>query len=50
REIDIEGLDVYSEKSPLGSAVMGQKVGETVTYTAPNGREIKVTIKDAKYH
>ena len=37
REIDIEGLDVYSEKSPLGSAVMGQKVGETVTYTAPNG-------------
>ena len=50
REIDIEGLDVYSEKSPLGSAVMGQKIGETVTYTAPNGREIKVTIKDAKFH
>jgi len=50
REIDIEGLDVYSEKSPLGSAVMGQKIGKTVTYTAPNGREIKVTIKDAKFH
>ena len=50
REIDIEGLDVYSEKSPLGSAVMGQKIGATVTYTAPNGREIKVTIKDAKFH
>jgi transcription elongation factor GreA len=49
REIDIEGLDVYSEKSPLGAAVLGQKIGETVTYTAPNGKEIKVTIKDVAH-
>ena len=41
-------LDVYSEKSPLGSAILGHKVGETASYTAPNGRDIKVKIIDAK--
>jgi transcription elongation factor GreA len=48
REISSGDLDVYSEKSPLGSAVMGAKIGDTVSYTAPNGKEIKVEIKDAK--
>ena len=43
------GADVYSEKSPLGGAVHGQTIGATVTYTAPNGREISVTIKAAEY-
>lgn len=47
REIASTQLDVYSEKSPLGSAILGAKVGETVTYTAPNGREIKVAIVEA---
>ena len=37
-------LDVYSEGSPLGAAILGHKVGDTVIYTAPNGKEIKVTI------
>ncbi len=41
-------LEVYSEKSPLGSAINGRGVGESVTYTAPNGREIPVKIKAAK--
>ena len=41
-------LDVYSEKSPLGSSVLGAKVGDKVSYTAPNGREISVVVKDAK--
>jgi transcription elongation factor GreA len=41
-------LEVYSEKSPLGSAINGHKVGDTVSYTAPNGRDIKVKIIDAK--
>jgi transcription elongation factor GreA len=41
-------LDVYSEKSPLGSAIMGRKIGDEVTYTAPNGREIPVKVKAAK--
>lgn len=41
-------LDVYSEKSPLGAAIAGHKVGDTTSYTAPNGREIKVRILEAK--
>jgi transcription elongation factor GreA len=37
-------LDVYSEKSPLGEAIVGLKVGDTTTYAAPNGREITVEV------
>jgi transcription elongation factor GreA len=49
REITSDEYDVYSEKSPLGSAVMGAKIGETVSYTAPNGKAISVEIKDARF-
>jgi len=46
REIVADGsdLDVYSEKSPLGLAINGLKVGSSTTYTAPNGKEITVEI------
>jgi transcription elongation factor GreA len=37
-------LDVYSEQSPLGAAILGLKVGATTKYTAPNGKEIVVKI------
>jgi transcription elongation factor GreA len=37
-------LDVYSEQSPLGAAIIGLKVGDSTTYTAPNGREITVKV------
>lgn len=37
-------LDVYSEGSPLGTAIVGHKVGDTVVYTAPNGKDITVVI------
>ena len=50
REIASGDLDVYSEKSPLGAAVMGAEIGASVLYTAPNGREIKVVIKAAKFY
>ena len=40
-------LDVYSEMSPLGAAIVGHKVGDSASYTAPNGREISVKILDA---
>jgi transcription elongation factor GreA len=40
-------IDVYSPKSPLGSAINGKKVGETATYTLPNGRASAVEIIDA---
>lgn len=35
---------VYSPQSPLGDSVNGKKVGETVYYTAPNGKKIEVKI------
>jgi transcription elongation factor GreA len=41
-------LDVYSEKSPLGAAIIGHQVGDTTAYTAPNGKEIPVRIVAAK--
>ncbi|MBM7831407.1 transcription elongation factor GreA [Agromyces cerinus] len=37
-------LDVWSTQSPLGAAILGLKVGEKTSYTAPNGREIAVEI------
>jgi transcription elongation factor GreA len=50
REISSGDLDVYSEKSPLGSAVMGAKVGEEKSYTAPNGKNISVKIINAEIY
>lgn len=41
-------LDVFSAQSPLGDAVLGKKVGETTSYTAPNGNEITVKIIGAE--
>ena len=38
------GLTVYSPESALGSAIMGSKPGATVTYQAPNGRDITVEV------
>jgi len=40
-------IDVYSPKSPLGAAIAGKKVGETATYSLPNGRATSVEIIDA---
>lgn len=37
-------LDVYSEASPLGAAILGLKEGAKTSYEAPNGREIKVEV------
>jgi len=37
-------LDVYSEQSPLGAAILGLKVGSKTRYTTPNGKEIEVEI------
>ena len=37
-------LDVFSEQSPLGAAIIGLKVGDRTTYPAPNGREIAVEV------
>ncbi|MEN9660486.1 MAG: hypothetical protein RLZZ443_415, partial [Actinomycetota bacterium] len=37
-------IDVYSPDSPLGSAIIGHKVGETLSFFLPNGREKEVEI------
>jgi transcription elongation factor GreA len=41
-------LDVYSEKSPMGAAIVGAEPGETRTYTTPAGKEISVKVIEAK--
>ena len=37
-------LTVYSPESALGKAIIGAGKGDTVTYTAPSGAEIKVKV------
>ena len=41
-----DGVKVFSPDAPLGQALMGHKAGETVTYAAPNGRQIEAEILD----
>jgi transcription elongation factor GreA len=50
REIATDDLDVYSEKSPLGAAVLGAKIGDKVSYTLPNGKTISVEILGAEFY
>ena len=40
-------LQVYSPQSPMGSAIIGSKRGDTVDFEAPNGKQLKVEIVDA---
>lgn len=40
-------INVYSTTSPLGKAVLGRPVGETVAYELPNGRKLSVEIVGA---
>ena len=37
-------MTVYSPESALGAAILGHAEGDTVTYEAPSGAELKVTI------
>ena len=48
REIaDGDDIEVYSTESPLGAAIDGSKVGESIDYTAPNGKKLPITILKA---
>ncbi|PAU66824.1 transcription elongation factor GreA [Bifidobacterium italicum] len=40
--------DVISPESPIGAAILGAHEGDVVTYKAPNGRDISVTIRESK--
>lgn len=39
-----DDINVYSPQSPLGSAILGKKVGESAEYSTPNGATIAVKI------
>jgi transcription elongation factor GreA len=40
----VDSPNVYSPQSPLGSAILGKKTGDAVSYAAPNGHMINVTV------
>ncbi len=46
REVVGQGtdLDVVSEQSPLGAAILGKAPGESTSFTAPTGKSIAVTV------
>ena len=43
-----DDLEVYSTDSPLGGAINGASVGQSIDYTAPNGKSFPVEILKAK--
>lgn len=48
REMATGDIDVFSPQSPLGAAVLGAGVGDTVSYEAPNGKHLTVEIVAAE--
>lgn len=42
--LDDSKASVYSPQSPLGAAILGKQPGDEVSYDAPNGKPISVTI------
>ncbi len=47
RENEPTDLEVFSDTSPLGSAILGHKAGDTVDFEAPNGRNVPVKVVSA---
>jgi transcription elongation factor GreA len=47
-EAAVADITVYSAQSPLGQALTGAKPGDTVSYEAPNGKQISLALTDAK--
>jgi transcription elongation factor GreA len=48
REYASSDIETYSPQSPLGSGVMGHKVGEDAEYELPNGKMASVKILKAE--
>ena len=48
REMATGDIDVFSPQSPLGAAALGAAVGDTVSYEAPNGKQLTVEIVAAE--
>ena len=47
-EAKTSDIAVYSAASPLGVALTGAKVGDTVNYETPSGKTMAVTLVEAK--
>jgi transcription elongation factor GreA len=45
-EISDDEIEVYSPDSPIGSAIIGKKIGEQLDVYLPNGKTIQVKILD----
>jgi len=45
-EISDDKIEVYSPDSPIGSAIMGKKIGDKLDVFLPNGKIIQVKILD----
>jgi transcription elongation factor GreA len=45
-EISDEDIEVYSPDSPIGSAIIGKKIGDQLDVYLPNGKTIQVKILD----
>ena len=50
REYASSDIETYSPQSPLGSGVIGHKVGENAEYELPNGKKASVKILKAEPH
>ena len=48
REVAGDGIEVYSEKSPLGAAINGKHTGEKASFAAPNGNKVDVEIVETE--
>jgi transcription elongation factor GreA len=48
REVDMGDIEVYSERSPLGCAIHGKRIGDKASYELPNGRKVGVEVIAAK--
>ena len=44
REDQHDELEILSSESPMGQAILGHGVGQTVNFTTPTGAELEVTV------
>ncbi|HSK23364.1 MAG TPA: transcription elongation factor GreA [Egicoccus sp.] len=48
REDQHDELEILSADSPMGTAVVGTKKGDTVEFTTPTGVTLEVTVRDIR--
>jgi transcription elongation factor GreA len=48
REDEHEDLEILSASSPMGTAITGAKVDETVSFQTPAGGTLQVTVRDIR--